>query len=51
MNTTTWVIMCSMIIKSVFVICVTLAAIYFMKPSILWWYLLVFLLGWEYKRG
>ena len=38
----------NVVIKSVFMICVTVLAIVFNKTSLLWWFLLTPLLGYEY---
>lgn len=43
------VMLCNMVIKSVFALCVTIAAIYFGKAGILWWYVLFPFIGYEYK--
>ena len=43
------VMLCNIIVKSVFAICVTVAAIYFGRVGILWWYLLLFGIGYEYN--
>lgn len=32
-------LICDAIVKSVAFICITLAAIYFKQPSLLWWYI------------
>lgn len=39
----------NIIIKSAFAICVTVAACFFNKPEILWWYVLLLGIGYEYK--
>lgn len=44
------VMICNLIIKSVFAVCVTVAAIYFGKVGILWWYVLLMLIGYDYKE-
>lgn len=38
----------NIVLKCTYIICVTAAAIYFNSAAILWWYLLVFLLGYDY---
>ena len=43
------VIIGSIILKAIFFICVTIAAIYFQKPSLLWWYILGCFMGYEYE--
>lgn len=40
----------NIIIKSVFTICVTAAAIYFNNARIMWWYMVVPFLGYDYKE-
>lgn len=42
------VMVCNIIIKSVFALCVTIAAIYFGRVGILWWYLLLLGIGYDY---
>lgn len=44
------VIIANIIIKSVFALCVTMAAIYFNNAWVLWWYMVVPFLGYEYKE-
>ena len=44
------VMIANIIIRSVFFICVTVAAIMFSKPAILCWYVLGAFLGFDYKR-
>lgn len=44
------VMIANIIIRSVFFICVTVAAIMFFKPTILCWYVLGVFLGFDYKR-
>jgi hypothetical protein len=39
----------NVIIKSVFAICVTVAAVYFNNSWILWWYMVVPFLGYSYE--
>lgn len=40
----------NMIIKSVFMICVTAAAIYFKNTWLTWWFICLPFLGYEYKE-
>ena len=40
----------NILIRTVFVVCVTALAIMFNRTNILWWFLLTPLLGYEYKR-
>lgn len=42
------VMLCNIIVKLVFAICVTVAAIYFGRVGVLWWYLLLVGIGYEY---
>ncbi len=44
------VMLCNIIVKSVFAICVTVAAICFGRVGILWWYLLLLGIGYDYHR-
>lgn len=39
----------NIVIMSIYTMCVTGAAIYFNNPKILWWYVLLALLGFSYK--
>ena len=41
----------NIIIKSVYIICITLMAIHFEKVGICWWYLLALFLGYDYKEN
>ena len=43
------IMLANIIIMSVFAICVTCAAIYFNNPVILWWYLLLTMIGFTGK--
>ena len=43
------VMIANILIKTVFVICVTVSAIMFNKTSLLWWFVLTPFLGYEYK--
>lgn len=45
------VVLGNIIVKSVYTICVTVAAIYFAKPAILWWYVLLLLIGFGWEKG
>ncbi len=45
------VMLANIVIMSVYAICVTYAATYFNDPGILWWYLLLGVLGFSYKSG
>ena len=47
MNTFKFWMLCNVLIKGIYAICVTVAAISFDKPAILWWYLLLLLVGYE----
>ena len=42
--------MCNAVIKAVLALCVTFAAIHFSKVGILWWYLLLPWVGYEYNE-
>lgn len=44
------VMIANILIKTVFVVCVTVLAIMFNRTNILWWFLLTPLLGYEYTR-
>ena len=41
----------NLFIKVVFTLCVTAAAIYFGKAGVLWWYVLLPFIGYEYKSS
>lgn len=43
------VLILNILLKSVFVVCVTAAAIHFNNPNILWWYTFALLLGYNYE--
>ena len=47
MNTFKFWMLSNVLIKGIYAICVTVAAISFDKPVILWWYLLLLLVGYE----
>ena len=38
-------LICSVIVRSIAFICITLAAIYFKRPSLLWWYVVPLLMS------
>lgn len=42
--------LCNIVIKSVFALCVTVAAIHFGNARILWWYILLLFMGYDYKE-
>ena len=37
-------LICNAIVRSVVFICITLAAIYFQQPDLLWWYIILLLM-------
>lgn len=39
----------TIMLQSVYVACVTIAAMHFDNPKLLWWYVLVLLLGYSYE--
>lgn len=43
------VMIANILIKSVFIICVTILSIMLNKTSLLWWFVLTPFLGYEYK--
>lgn len=45
------VMIANIIIMATYAICVTFAAVHFNDPSILWWYLLMCVIGFSYKSG
>ena len=45
------VMIANTVIMSVYAICVTLAAVHFNNPGILWWYLMMGVIGFTYKSG
>lgn len=45
------VMIANTIIMATYVICVTFAAVHFNNPSILWWYLMMGVIGFTYKSG
>ena len=44
------ILLLSIVLDTSFIICVTRAAMYFNNPKILWWYLLVLIIGYSFKR-
>jgi hypothetical protein len=44
------VMLFNFLIKAVYTVCVTLASMHFNSPAILWWFLLLPLLGYEYRE-
>lgn len=44
-----FIILASLLVKTVFAVCITVAAIHFNKPAILWWYCLAAFVGWTYE--
>lgn len=44
-----FVVLFSAILKIAYCVCVTVAAIHFNDPGILWWYLLSFMFGYSYS--
>ena len=44
------VMICNAVIKSVFALCVTGAAIYFNNTWVLWWFMVLPFLGYDYKE-
>ena len=45
------VMIANTIIMATYAICVTIAAVHFNNPSILWWYLMMGAIGFSYKSG
>lgn len=45
------VMLANVLIMATYSICVTCAAIRFDNPKILWWYALLFVIGFSYKSG
>lgn len=45
------VMIANILIKVIFMICVTILAITFSKTSLLWWFVLTPFLGYEYKTS
>jgi len=46
-----FVVLWSVLLKIAYCICVTVAAIRFNDPALLWWYLLAFAFGYTYSSG
>lgn len=44
-----YVMLGNVVIKSIYTICVTAASIYFNRPSLLWWYVLLLVIGYVWK--
>lgn len=44
-----FVMIANTIIMSAYSVCVTYAAIYFNNPNLLWWYLMLGVIGFTYK--
>lgn len=44
------VMIANTVIMSVYAMCVTYAAIHFDNPKLLWWYVLLTMLGFSYSR-
>lgn len=51
MSNLKFVVLWSVLLKIAFCICVTIAAIHFNDPALLWWYLLAFAFGYTYSDG
>ena len=45
-----FVMIANIVVKSVYAVCVTCAAVYFHNPKLLWWYVLLMLIGFTYER-
>lgn len=45
------VMIANTIIIATYAICVTIAAVHFNNPGILWWYLMMRFIGFNYKSG
>ena len=45
------VMIANTIIMATYAICVTFAAVHFNNPGILWWYLMMGVIGFTYKSG
>lgn len=43
------VLVLSIVLDISYIVCVTKAAMYFNNPKILWWYLLVLIIGYSFK--
>lgn len=42
-------LMLSIVLDISYIVCVTKAAMYFNNPKILWWYLLVLIIGYSFR--
>lgn len=51
MNNVKIVMIANTVIKSVAFICITVAAIWFKMPVLLWWYLVPTFVGYSYRSG
>ena len=45
------VMFANVVIMATYAVCVTYAAVYFNNPKVLWWYLLLGVIGFTYKSG
>ena len=45
------VMIANTVIMATYAICVTFAAVHFNNPGILWWYLMLAVMGFGYKSG
>lgn len=45
-----FVMLCNIVLKIAYCTCVTVAAIHFNNPNILWWYLMSFMFGCDYSH-
>lgn len=50
MNEFKWTMLCNLITEATYIVCVTVAAMHFDKPSLLWWYIMVLFMGMSYKE-
>lgn len=50
MSNMTFALIADFAVKAIYAVCVTRAAIFFDKPSILWWYLLLLIIGVSYQE-
>ena len=50
MSNLKFVVICSMVTKIAFCACITVAAIHFSNPKLLWWYLLAAVSGFSYSN-
>ena len=41
----------NMVVMTIYAICVTYAATYFDNPRLLWWYVLLVVIGFSYSSG